>query len=386
MRSVLGYAVFVIGLVLAVQAFFPGSLSLGLSLPSSTPAIERSEAPATNVVDGGTLGRLASFSPGDRLAPPAPEHGTGTEVLAFLSSQFAGLQSAVSPVPPPRDVALTPWRSAVVPTSDTLSPADAQAAGLSDGAKRVALIREIQRELKRVGCYDGNVDGSWGGASKRAMVAFIQRVNASLPLNEPNDILLLLVKGQETGTCGVACPLGQTLSRDHRCVPDAILASTERRPAARQSFPQNRVAEATSVAPTAPPASTGLWSQLAENPHERWDLSTRMSIGGPRPTATTVAPRQSSVGTMTGTQSSVAASTLQTPTSEVAYAHAGAANEGAGSGEPGFLPPPVTETAPPAPPPQATRARSSRSAERRERRSDRSRSVQHLFEHPLGRL
>ena len=384
MRSVLGYAVFVIGLVLAAQAFFPGSLSLGLSLPSSRPAIERSEAPAANVVDGGALGRLASFSPGDRLAPPAEDPGTGTEVLAFLSSQFAGLTSAVSPAPAQRDVALTPWRSAVVPTSDTLSPADAQAAGLSDGAKRVTLIREIQRELKRVGCYDGNVDGSWGGASKRAMVAFIQRVNASLPLNEPNDILLLLVKGQDTGTCGVACPLGQTLSRDRRCVPDAILAATEKRPAAREPLPQSRVAEATSVAPTSP-SSTSLWTQLAASPRDRWELSSRMSIGGPRVATETVAPSQSPVGSMTGTQSSVAASTVQAPSSEVAYAPAGAANEGAGSGDAGFVPPPVTATGP-LPQPQASRSRGSRSAERRERRSSGSRSVQHLFEHPLGRL
>ena len=41
-----------------------------------------------------------------------------------------------------------------------------------------SLTREIQRELKRLGCYDGEASGRWNAQSRLAMKAFVDRVNA----------------------------------------------------------------------------------------------------------------------------------------------------------------------------------------------------------------
>ncbi len=142
-----------------------------------------------------------------------------------------------------------PWRSAVVTVAADTSPVAPKTAAPLDGRSRAALAREIQTELKRVGCYGGAIDGSWGTASKRAMVAFIERVNASLPLNEPDDILLLLVKSHTPGTCGISCPVGQSLSQNNRCVPDAILAHAGKQIRPAPELSQNHTCGLGRIAP-----------------------------------------------------------------------------------------------------------------------------------------
>ena len=67
----------------------------------------------------------------------------------------------------------------------------------------VALIRELQRELKRVGCYDGRTNGTWTAETRRAMKDFTGRANAMLPVEKPDPILLALVKSHEDGMCDV---------------------------------------------------------------------------------------------------------------------------------------------------------------------------------------
>ena len=44
---------------------------------------------------------------------------------------------------------------------------------------RDAIGRELQKELRRVGCYDGELNGAWTTSTKQAMKVFIDRVNAS---------------------------------------------------------------------------------------------------------------------------------------------------------------------------------------------------------------
>ena len=51
------------------------------------------------------------------------------------------------------------------------------------GLDRVELVRDLQRELSRVGCYNGSLDGQWNGATRQSMGDFLARVNARLPLN-----------------------------------------------------------------------------------------------------------------------------------------------------------------------------------------------------------
>ncbi|MGD9925331.1 MAG: peptidoglycan-binding protein [Pseudorhodoplanes sp.] len=95
---------------------------------------------------------------------------------------------------------------------------------LDDGDNIVGLTRDLQRELKRVGCYAGEIDGDWGPLSKRAMSAFTSRVNAALPVDKPDAILLTLVRGHTALACGIQCPSGSAEDASGRCMPRAILA------------------------------------------------------------------------------------------------------------------------------------------------------------------
>jgi hypothetical protein len=382
MRSVLGYSVFVIGLVFLVQAFFPGSLSpnFSVSAPFASVSLPQADpARTTTIAKNVHASRVASFSPGQQLGDgPA----SSLDFVAFFSSQFAALKPTPAIARPAagdvaaRDVALGPWRSAVVTVAADTSPVAPKTAAPLDGRSRAALAREIQTELKRVGCYGGAIDGSWGTASKRAMVAFIERVNASLPLNEPDDILLLLVKSHTPGTCGISCPVGQSLAQNNRCVPDAILAH-----AGKQIRPAPEPPKTTLVA-SAVSRTTDAASLLPASPvqpaRDGWPLPGRMSIGGPDLGRTAEAP---------------GAAPLPADASKLAYTVAGdsapgSVGEAQVSVEGGAA---ITEVPNPdlaAKRKTVSRSKASNGSNRKNRYAgeDRYRSVKHLFEHPLGRL
>ena len=93
---------------------------------------------------------------------------------------------------------------------------------------RDAIARELQKELKRVGCYVGELNGAWTRSTRQAMKAFSDRANAKLPTDNPDNILLALVQGYPNKVCGVPCPSGQSLSHTQQCIPDALLARTSR--------------------------------------------------------------------------------------------------------------------------------------------------------------
>jgi Putative peptidoglycan binding domain len=91
---------------------------------------------------------------------------------------------------------------------------------------REAIGRQLQKELKRVGCYEGQLHGVWTTSTRQAMQTFIDRVNARLPTREPDGILLTLVQGYHDKVCGQPCPTGQAPSDTGRCLPSAMLAWT----------------------------------------------------------------------------------------------------------------------------------------------------------------
>lgn len=83
-------------------------------------------------------------------------------------------------------------------------------------ADKAALTRQLQRELTRVGCYSGDINGAWTTSSRVAMKAFVDHVNASLPIHSPDPVLLSLVRGHPDGACVAACFPGRT------CEPPAV--------------------------------------------------------------------------------------------------------------------------------------------------------------------
>ena len=86
----------------------------------------------------------------------------------------------------------------------------------------VRFVREVQRELKRVGCYSKEIDGEWSPTTRRAMKDFTDRANAVLPLDRPDPVLLALLQSQTKVMCGNTCPAGQDLTKDSSCLSSAL--------------------------------------------------------------------------------------------------------------------------------------------------------------------
>lgn len=304
MRGIAGAFLLALGLGVASYAYYPSGGSGELIGPDFAAASQPAEAGAPTA--GGRVFSPQSplFSPvattlrpaGAAKPQPAPPAAVEAATVATVTPLAGGKLASTKPVTP---------------------------------EARADLVRDLQRELKRVGCYDGEIDGSWGGGSKRAMNQFTERVNASLPIEEPDYILLTLVQGQKAGVCGEICPAGQS-TVEGRCVPKAVLARSGvmRKPASGRTEPAVTVAVAApisapkeaiavrerravpaAVAPTVVPATPvakpavvarietqrDVVPPQAEARHEvapaREPLPGRMAIGGPvAPLPTAAAP------------------------------------------------------------------------------------------------
>jgi hypothetical protein len=160
---------------------------------------------------------------------------------------------------------------------------------------RDTLARELQKELRRVGCYDGELNGVWTQSTRRAMKAFTDRINASLPVDEPDAVLFALVHGQRDPVCGQPCPTDQGLSQDGRCVPNPILAK-----AARKGAPATATANASSERATT--AISG-WSTVTRaTPDPAIAAATSPSPPGTAGTQPPIAGRMALAGPPEGDQ------------------------------------------------------------------------------------
>ena len=138
---------------------------------------------------------------------------------------FASLETTAAPAPAlqPAQAAIASdaqsgWQAVVaVATPSTTAASQPTTLGPRDPEARYNLVLDIQRQLRRIGCYWDRIDGSWGLVTKDAMKKFTDRVNATLPLDEPDYVQLALVQSHSDNVCG-ACPDGQSLSASGRCV------------------------------------------------------------------------------------------------------------------------------------------------------------------------
>jgi hypothetical protein len=247
------------GLVLIAAG--AGLLGIGYSMPPSnnnTAEPERqseiaiSQPVSTVVSDGGQTRWRADVVPATEPRP--------TPVVVRLSARTA--------LPPPSKVAAMP-------------------------SDRASLARALQQELKRVGCYEGQLDASWTPLTRKAMQAFNERVNALLPIGEPNEILLALVQSQQNRICGVPCPPEQGLTDEGRCLPNAILAQAHKRPLQQTALTQPNSSTATAEATSRTIAS---WSIAATTATPALsDDQERMSLAGPTGQASTMPNQGSSI-------------------------------------------------------------------------------------------
>jgi hypothetical protein len=140
-----------------------------------------------------------------------------------------------------------------------------------------ALTREIQRQLKRVGCYRGSVTGVWSPTVRQAMKALTERVNASLPVEQPDPVLLAMTQSQAPGICGASCPSGQDRAADGRCLPSALVANAGKR--------RGPAASGVAQAKAAQPARRTRAAAGPQAPAVADPADGRMSLSGPPPPA-----------------------------------------------------------------------------------------------------
>jgi len=87
--------------------------------------------------------------------------------------------------------------------------------------KASALARAAQQELYRLGCYNDAINGVWSSPSRSAAQKFLSRVNARLPVEQPDDVLLALLRSTKGFVCN-QCPVGEAFNSGGDCVPKAL--------------------------------------------------------------------------------------------------------------------------------------------------------------------
>jgi hypothetical protein len=170
----------------------------------------------------GTYALLSGKDTGARASPPLNLADTRASVPAEVHEDFrptvapanwSTSQATVADPPMPVRIAEVRQRVPLAQyTSSSEPPPD-----------HLTLIRDIQRHLKRVGCYQDEITGVWSASVTRSMKAFIDHVNAALPVEQPDLILLALLQNQRDRACDVPCPPGQALIDNGRCLPTAVI-------------------------------------------------------------------------------------------------------------------------------------------------------------------
>ncbi len=162
------------------------------------------------------------------------------------------------------------WRttSATEPKYRTLEPTSPES--------RYRLVVDIQQELKRVGCYWGRADGSWGPGTKDALQSFMTRVNAALPSDKPDYVLLTLLKSQNREVCG-ACPADQVQLSGGQCVPQQTVAYGQPNTDATAGTPKTTLPWQAAATTPAKPVFTPLPNSVVSTE----PLPGRMAIGAP---------------------------------------------------------------------------------------------------------
>jgi len=230
------------------------------------------------------------------LAPPAPDQQTaqapGPEVAATTS---AGVEKwARQSQPAPKSEAPLPATKAALVPAPTEPKLVAGPIPAASGESQRALTRNIQRELKRVGCYGGEVTGDWSGDTRAAMKAFNETVRVQFPVTGPDYILLTLLQGQSTRACGAQdpsimakVPAPKQVTRQQVVRDPTVVVPEPRTVTIVQPKPSTGVAQ---LPPSVAPAPTVAALPEPLSIPTAAPLPGRMGIGAPVPRPEVVAP------------------------------------------------------------------------------------------------
>ena len=91
---------------------------------------------------------------------------------------------------------------------------------LTESMQTGELVVATQRELARIGCLAGRVDGVWGSGSQKALRAYANRQGVNLASAEPTSELLKGLQTIQNRVCPLACVDGMQ-ERNGRCESDS---------------------------------------------------------------------------------------------------------------------------------------------------------------------
>jgi hypothetical protein len=224
---------------------------------NSTSRFFGSALPVTpaRVTAAGTDPKATATTP----SAQAPSNAWTTDVVIFSGAREQGFDPVLS----------APAR--VVATSG---------ASATRYLPRQEIARALQAELKRVGCYFGEVDGEWGPGSKRSLRAFIEHANSGISSDEPDLIQLTLVRGYHGTACRAAPARTNgttTATRTQSPVVGPAIAP------ARAPFTPSAPTFATSPAPAPAPVVTGTIDTPASGSMRPASFEGRMTVGAPLP-------------------------------------------------------------------------------------------------------
>jgi len=281
MRSLSGF-VLLAGVGVGLFVYLPAPVDRDISLDQARRhvaerAIEMRLTATAALNETSVLGRERTFSPNVPLITAARRTAPAPSVTVTTAPIAGTTQPTTSGA----------WNTSVGYAA-TGTPAYAQHTSLqpTDAAGRYQLIVELQQELRRLGCYYGRIDGSWGAGSKHAMSYFTNRVNAELPVDNPDYVLLTLLKSHNGKTCG-PCPAGQSATADGRCVAQTATTATS-----QQALPWHT----TTAQPAPSTASRPLFTPVPTTVVSTEPLPGRMAIGAPSPLPPVDAANSGSMG------------------------------------------------------------------------------------------
>ena len=122
-------------------------------------------------------------------------------------------EKAAQPAP-----AASPNAQITLLTPPTEIPSPATSAPIAPLLAGTSLIAEIEKELKRVGCYGGSTYNTWGNAEVASSVRkFARYAKLSAPSAEPTTELLTAIRGASDRVCPLECG-AREVERNGRCI------------------------------------------------------------------------------------------------------------------------------------------------------------------------
>jgi hypothetical protein len=204
-----------------------------------------------------SLALVGALAAGWAFTPVAwksgPEHAQqlSNGAISPVVVDASARKSAEAGEPPDHPQAVVTETKTIVPPSRTIPDNVKVSLQPYGDSEPLRLVRDLQRELKRVGCYAHDIDGEWTPGTRKAMKDFTDRVNAALPVERPDVSQLLLLHRQREVVCGEICRVGAGAA-DNRCVANSQVGSESKKAATTTTAPPLIVWTKSYVTPASP--------------------------------------------------------------------------------------------------------------------------------------